>query len=56
MQQKITNCNRAGCHGICLVSFSGSDCEQAPGKLAARQRKSQWHGRNQGTIQERAGV
>jgi len=55
--------NSSGQLTINAAGFSGSDCEkatafleQALGKLTAKQRKPEWHQRNQRTQQQKAGV
>ncbi len=55
--------NASGQLTINAAGFSGSDCEkatafleQALGKLAAKQRKPEWHQRNQRTNQQKVGV
>ena len=55
--------NSSGQLTINAAGFSGTDCEkatafleQALGKLTARQRKPEWHQRNQRTQQQKAGV
>ena len=48
---------------INAAGFAGADCEkatafleQALGKLTAKQRKPEWHQRNQRTTQQKVGV
>ena len=48
---------------INAAGFSGADCEkatafleQALGKLTAKQRKPEWHQRNQRTTQQKVGL
>jgi hypothetical protein len=55
--------NASGQLTINAAGFSGTDCEkatafleQALGKLAAKQRKPEWHQRNQRTNQQKIGV
>jgi len=55
--------NTSGQLTINATGFRGSDCEkatafleQALGQLTAKQRKPEWHQRNQRTNQQKAGV
>ena len=55
--------NPSGQLTINAAGFSGTDCEkatafleQALGKLAAKQRKPEWHQRNQRTHRQKVGV
>jgi hypothetical protein len=55
--------NTSGQLTINATGFSGSDCEkatafleQALGQLTAKQRKPEWHQRNQRKNQQEAGV
>lgn len=55
--------NTSGQLTINAAGFTGSDCEkatafleQALGKLTAKQRKPEWHQRNQRTNQQKVGV
>ena len=55
--------NSSGQLTINAAGFSGTDCEkatvfleQALGKLTAKQRKPEWHQRNQRTNQQKVGV
>ena len=55
--------NTSGQLTINAAGFSGADCEkatafleQALGKLTAKQRKLEWHQRNQRTHQQKVGV
>ena len=54
--------NSSGQLTINAAGFSGSDCEkatafleQALGKLTAKQRKPEWHQRNQRATQQKVG-
>jgi hypothetical protein len=55
--------NSSGQLTINATGFSGTDCEkatafleQALGQLTAKQRKPEWHQRNQRTSQQKVGV